>query len=149
MPRVRESARQIAKKRYLMPAIWTFRCYISARGTDEVRAWYNNLSPAAQAKFDSRIKILAQNERQLWQRPLFALLKGQGAGLGEIRFDADKVQHRPIGYFGRENTFTIVFCAIERGDRFEPKNALEVAQKRREETMNNEDRVHDCDFDLE
>lgn len=132
-----------------MALLWKFRCYVSARGVDEIRAWYDGLPPAAQAKFDSRLKFLAQRPRQDWTRPLFDMLDGECRGLGEIRFKAGNVQYRPLGYFSPGMVFTLVLCAQERGGRFDPRDACGIAQARREETLTNEERVHDCDFDLE
>ena len=132
-----------------MAVLWTFRCYVSPRGVDEIRAWYDGQSAAVRAKFDSRLKFLAQRERAEWKREPFDSLHGECEGLGEIRFKADKVQHRPLGFFSGEKIFTLVFCAEERGNKFVPKKACEIALRRKAEVLNSQERWHVCTFDLE
>lgn len=133
-----------------MPFLWTFRCYVSTRGTDEIRDWYDKQSGAVQAKFDSRLKFLAQRERNEWKREPFALLKGKECeGLGEIRFKANRVQHRPLGYFSPGNVFTFVICAEERGRKFVPKKACQIGLSRKAEIDADPEKSHVCEFDLE
>jgi len=92
--------------------------------------WLSNQSAAVRAKFLSRWKVLRQTPVKDWRRDPYSDLRGDGDGLGEIRFFVDKVQHRPIGYHDR-NTFVLVFFAIEKGDKFEPRNTVAVSQKRK------------------
>lgn len=59
------------------------------------------------------------------------MLHGAGRGLGEIRFKVSKVCYRPIGYFGPERQhFTVLIGTIKKGNRFNPINACNTAQKR-------------------
>jgi hypothetical protein len=81
-----------------MAALWTIRCYVSERGVDEIQAWYARQSPKVQGKFLSRLKTLAHFELREWKLPLFRWLHGDCHPLGEIRFEIQKVQHRPLGY---------------------------------------------------
>jgi hypothetical protein len=132
-----------------MPVLWTFRCYVSPRGDDEIDLWYQRLSKRAQAKFRTRLRFLAQQPRSGWKREPFDLLGNDCQGLGEIRFQADNVQHRAIGYFSRGFVFTIVFCAEEKNGRFVPRTTCQIAQKRRKEIEKNAERVRLCGFPLE
>lgn len=131
-----------------MTLLWKFRCYVSARGVDEIRAWYDDLPVAAQAKFDSRLKFLGQRQRADWKRPLFDVLEGECAGLGEVRFEVGNVQYRPLGFFSPGMMFTFVLGAEERDGRFVPRNACTIAQARKTEILTDQDRVHECDFGL-
>lgn len=74
---------------------WTFRCYLTERGTDVIDEWYREQSEALQAKFDTRLRYLRQHPRSDWVRPYFDTLRKKCAGLGEIRFAWNKVQYRP------------------------------------------------------
>ena len=125
-----------------MGLIWTFRTYVSPRGEDEVRTWFDQQSGRVRAKFRSRLRVLGQQERSAWDRPYFALLSGTGAGLGEIRFNADGTEHRPLGFFMPGNVFTIVICALERNGRFVPHGAVETGLMRRAAILNNAERSH-------
>lgn len=132
-----------------MPVLWTIRCYVSPRGSDEIRRWYNSQTPRVRAKFLSRLKFLAQTPRAGWKREPFDLLSDECAGLGEIRFNADGVQHRPLGYFSPGMIFTLVFCAVEKNNRFEPRNACKIGLERKAEIDSDVSRCRKCDFPLE
>src|SRR6476620_7458678 len=106
-----------------MPVLWTIRSYVSERGVDEIRKWHGDQTARCRAKFLSRIRFLAQTPRSGWKREPFDLLHDYD--LGEVRFNADGVEHRPLGFFSPGMTFTIVICAVEKGRRFEPRNAPE------------------------
>jgi hypothetical protein len=125
-----------------MPVLWTIRSYVSQRGVDEIREWYGKQSDRCRAKFLGRVQFLAQTPRSGWRREPFDLLHGHD--LGEIRFNVDGVQHRPIGFFSPSMTFTIVVCAIEKGKKFVPKTALEIAESRKREIENDASRC--CPF---
>lgn len=113
--------------------IWTLKGYVLNNGENVVDEWYCRLSPKAQAVFDARWDHLSVHPRSDWAYPYFKMLSGgKCSGLGEIRFKADNVQQRPIGYFGpARGEFTILICAIEKGSRFEPLASCEIAQGRK------------------
>lgn len=132
-----------------MSAIWTFRCYLSARGDDEIRAWYCGQSPKAQGKFLSRLRTLSQLRSHEWGLPYFRWLHGECEGLGETRFEVAKAQHRPLGYGDPGMSFTLVLCAREVNGRFVPKNACATGLARKATIKNDEDRSHACWLVLE
>jgi Gp49-like protein DUF891 len=132
-----------------MAVLWTFRCYVSLRGIDEIQLWYEGQSEKVQAKFDSRLKFLAQRERHHWKREPFDDLHGECDGLGEIRFKADRIEHRPLGFFSPGNMFTLVFCAQEKNSRFVPRNACETALNRKAQILADRERAHVCSLILE
>ena len=97
-----------------------------------IQSWYRAADEKVKATFDSRVKFLAQRKPQDWGLPFFRRLHGDCSGLGEIRFKANKVQHRPIGFFSAENEFTILFFATEKGGKLVPKSACSTAQQRKQ-----------------
>jgi hypothetical protein len=121
---------------------WRFRCYLTQAGDDDVRAWYESETKQVQAKFASRLKTLGQLPRNEWHETLFKELHGKCAGIAEIRFKADNVQQRPLGFRSGESEFTILFCATEKSDRFIPRNACEIALARRVEVLANRRRTN-------
>ena len=125
-----------------MPVQWTFRCYCSRKGTDEIRVWHDKQSKQVQAKFLSRIKILAQLPFDEWNENYYKDLHGDCAELGEIRFFADKVQQRPLGFRSGKNEFTILFNAKEKGGKFVPKSACKKALARKSEVLKSKDRTN-------
>jgi hypothetical protein len=121
-----------------MSTVWTFRTYVSARGQLEVPLWYDQQTPKVQAAFDQRLRHLQQMQISEWIEPYTKRLKGECTGLVEIRFHADRVQHRPLGWFGPSpKEFTILLCAREIGDRFDPPNACKIALGRKHEALYN------------
>jgi hypothetical protein len=116
---------------------------------DEIRTWYDRQTGKVRAKFDSRLKFLVQTDRSGWKPEPFRDLHGECKGLGEIRFKADHVQHRPLGFFGPGRIFTVVLCAKEKGDRFVPKEACHIGLSRKAEIEANTERSHVCNFALE
>src|SRR6266852_4734857 len=98
-----------------MAVRWVFRCYVSEAGVDEIRAWHDAETSQVRARFLSRLKTLAQLPLGEWNEKLYKQLHGECAGLAEMRFLADKVQQRPLGFRSGEWEFTILFCATEKG----------------------------------
>jgi hypothetical protein len=119
-----------------MAVLWTIRCYVSPQGNDEIRAWYDRQPPKVKAKFLSRLKALANLEIREWRVPLFRWLHGDCVPLGEVRFEVQKVQHRPLGYRAAEHVFTLTYCATERDDHFVPSNACSIALTKKAEIEN-------------
>ena len=113
---------------------WTFRSYVFPNGEDEVAIWYGSQSTKVRATFDRRLHDLQQMAPHEWREPYTKQLEGNCDGLVEIRFKADRVQHRPLGFYGPDKLeFTIVLCAIEQGDRFDPLDACVIALRRKDE----------------
>lgn len=117
---------------------WRYKSYCTSAGRNEVRDWYQSLTPALRAAVMARLLYLRQMPRQSWQRPYFALLRGDGAGLGEVRLKLNNVQHRLIGYFGPDQgDFSILLVALEKGGKFIPRDTCAIAQRRKLDTQSN------------
>ena len=121
---------------------WTFYSYVSARGTSLAEDWLEGQTPAVQARFEAAFRHLEQQPREVWKRPHFDTLKGECSGLGEIRFKADSVQHRPIGFFGpNRGEFTFLLFAIEKDNSFIPKRACKTARQRKSKVLDDKERI--------
>jgi hypothetical protein len=94
-----------------------------------VRNRYEAGSKKLKAKFLSRLRILAQLEIREWNENFYKTLAGECDGLSEIRFEADHVQQRPLGFRSGPYEFTLLLWAMERNDRFVPLSACEIALK--------------------
>jgi hypothetical protein len=132
-----------------MAQIWAFRCYRSERGIDEIRAWYDRQTPRVRGKFLSRLKTLGQFQPHEWVLPYFRWLHGECEGIGEVRFEVMRVQHRPLGFQGPGRVFTLVISASEVNNRFVPSNACATALVRQRAIEDNEERSHACWLVLE
>jgi hypothetical protein len=128
---------------------WTICCYVSPTGIDEIRAWYEDQPRGVQGKFLSRLKTLAQLGLDEWQLPLFRWLRGDGVPLGEIRFEVQRVQHRPLGFRQGATIFTLTFCAQEKSNRFVPRNACDIGLARKAEIERNPRQANACWLPLE
>lgn len=125
-----------------MPVLWSFRCYVSPDGADEIQRWHDAQSSKVQARFWQKLTMLAQLPFEEWREPLYKALHGNCEGLGEVRFKADRVQQRPLGFRSGEREFTILFCAKEISNRFSPRNACEIALDRKRQVTNKGDRTN-------
>jgi hypothetical protein len=122
-----------------MGVLWRFRHYVGPRGASDVRAVYENGSRQLKARFLSRLRILAQLPLEEWNDNLYKTLSGPCSGLAEIRFKADRVQQRPLGFHSGNYEFTILFWAKEKNSRFVPVSACATALRRKAEVLANED----------
>ena len=90
-----------------------------------IKEWYVHQSAQIKAKFDTTMKFLNERPRHEWgkpaQKPRFRVLTNDLQDFCEIRFFADNVQRRPIGFFSGDKEFTILEFAIEKGDKLHPK----------------------------
>ncbi len=117
----------------------TIRTYRTTSGRDEVGIWFDGLGKKEKAKVLVWIDHLRQQPREKWGMPHFRKLHRECAGLGEFRFTLNRVEHRPVGYFGPDEDadFTILIPAIEKGGKFIPASTCEIAQRRKAETQEN------------
>jgi len=108
----------------------------------DIRDTYDSGTPKLKAHTLSRLKILAALPRAQWHEGYFKKLSGACEGLWEIRFKADNVQQRPLGFHVSETEFVILFWAREKGDKFVPKKACEISLKRKAELLKNGNLKH-------
>ena len=115
----------------------------------DIQTRYEQGSKQLKARFLSRLKILAQLPQSEWREPHYKPLSGPCGELAEIRFKADNVQQRPLGFRAGAHEFTILFWAQEKNNRFVPLSACETALKRKAEVLGNRDRTNELWIALE
>ena len=128
-----------------MPFVSSFSYYGEAGPNgvkSDVRETYENGTPRLKARTLSRLKILASLPRAQWHEVYFKKLAGSCEGLWEIRFEADHVQQRPLGFHIAEDEFVMLFWAREKGDKFVPKKACEIALRRKAAILTNGNLKH-------
>ena len=127
-----------------MSPLWSFRCYVSPGGVDEIRLSQDGEGRETQSKFLSRLKILSRKPYIEWATGgiLTKDLHRECAGLRVIRFKADNIQQRPLGFRSGESEFTILFWAHEKGGRWVERGACQKALERKEEVKKSKDRTN-------
>lgn len=121
---------------------WTFKTYVTPKGTNIVEAWKEDLSVKFKARVD---RIVAHLETQKDMRCRWFSSYKTSDKIYELRLDTKNTLWRPLGCFGPgENEFTVLFIAVERGDKLVPKNAIQRAEKIRELIL--KDRKYTDDF---
>lgn len=132
-----------------MPVVWTFRHYVEEDGTSDVKKTYDDGSNQLRARFLSKIVILSSLPMAEWHETYWKPLQGNCSGLEELRFKADNVQQRPLGFRSGPNEFTILFWATKKsGDKFIPKSACKIALERKEIALRDRTRTHDIWLEL-
>ena len=119
------------------------------KGVSDVRGTYERGSKKLQARFKSRLVILANLPLSEWHEGYVKSLHGPCAGLAEIRFKADRVEQRPLGFHSGNQEFTILFWAKEKNGRFVPLSVCETALKRKAEVLENKGWADDLWIALE
>jgi hypothetical protein len=114
---------------FFLPILWAFRYYDAQGRVGDIKGTHDKGSPKLRATFKSRLVGLAQLLRKEWHSGYCKALSGEGDGLFEIRFKADGVMQRPLGFFSDDYELTLLFWAIEKGNRFVPRSACITAQQ--------------------
>lgn len=115
-----------------------FKSYVSPSGRCDVQAVYDKGSADLKANFEVAISYLKPLSRDKWRRPQAHKLDKQKKfrDFFEIRFQANKVQQRPIGFFGPGiNEFTVVMWLTEKGGKLLPLDWFRTANDRREDII--------------
>lgn len=90
--------------------------------------------------FKTRVRYLSSTPKLDWKKP-YALKLHNVTDIYEIRFQANKTQYRPFGFFGpNENEFTILVWATHKQDIYDPHNSIKSADKRRKSIQTGEAR---------
>jgi hypothetical protein len=118
-----------------LPVLWRFSYYADRSGSSDVKDAYDDGSDELRARFLSRVRTLAFLPRDEWHNVYFKTLSGPCAGLSEIRFKADRVQQRPLGFHISDLEFVVLFWAREKGGKFVPRSACETALNRKQEVL--------------
>lgn len=126
--------------------LWTFKCFLSEKGSDLFDLWYEGQSDAAKAKLDVIVEHFRDKPHTKWGGNYFFPLTGYD-GIFEIKFRVANVLYRPLGCFGPERMqFTFLIGANEQGDEFVPLGAPEIAVQRRKILEADKGRARECNF---
>ena len=107
---------------------WRFLSY-AVGGKCSITAWLSDLSSRVDAAFQVRLDLLKVT--LLWNRKHCVPLKGRKLeGLWEIRFKADDVQHRVIGFQRANREFVMLIGCRHKQNVYDPHSALTTAVDR-------------------
>lgn len=121
---------------------WVLRSYVDSRGKLILAAWFDDLADNSQADVLTKLEYLVAQPRDKWVRPDFDLLHGSAKGFGEIRIKIRSVRTGLIGFFGpSRQEFAIVLSVQKKGNNYKPKDWESVANKRKREIENDENRA--------
>ena len=119
------------------------RCYVSPAGNNKIADWYYDLSPQDRADADEFIKNMRKTKE--WKLPNYRpRLKGY-QGLGELRWTSEKKEHRLIGYLKGNIFFALMGCT-HKGSTYTPTDALDQADKRKDQIQNGKVPTVEYDF---
>jgi hypothetical protein len=112
----------------------SYFCYVSPTDRCEVLSHYDKATAEAQAGLDTALEYLENLSREKWAHPrthAARLDKQKWPNFYEIRFKANNVQQRPIGFFGPgDNEFTFVIWCTEKS-KLLPDTWFNTANDRR------------------
>lgn len=137
--------------------IFTFRCYISAEGVDEIDKWRRVQPAAVRAKADVVLGNLATTPKKWWRRKPFAQLdvdgEGPCRGLSEVRIillskedPPEETHYRILGYFGPKLKQFTLLVPFAKDDDPDYGQSCPTAQARREDVENVEYHSEECTF---
>jgi hypothetical protein len=106
---------------------------------DVIHQWFEAraTSKQARAKFRNKLRNLSRLPRTEWRRPLYDTLGEECTGLSEIRFEANNVPWRPLGFFLTDEVFALVICASKDEHGWIPRNACATGLRRKAEILAN------------
>ena len=108
--------------------MWQFWWYADPNGPDPWRDWYDHQDSQVRGRHDVVFGFL--ESRQNWTKPYAKKLED---GLVEITLKA-RVQHRLLGFdWPQRLSFTILLPCTHKGSVYDPKDAIDTANKRMNE----------------
>jgi hypothetical protein len=107
---------------------WTFQQFRSANGRDAILDWRKGLSPARRAIFDVFIDRIAKMKS--WPSGICDPIRGH-SGYRELRWTAEKVEHRIFGYYGGPSLFVMLIGCTHKGKVYDPASAFQTMEDRR------------------
>ena len=111
-------------------ALKPISCYVSPAGNDKIAEWYGGLSE--QGRADADVFIENMRKKSEWKMPDYRPQLTGYKKLGELRWTSEKVEQRLIGYL-KGGTFHAVMGCTHKGKVYDPTNALDQADKRKDQ----------------
>jgi hypothetical protein len=112
-----------------MAHVWSFKQFTALSGRKAIDDWRKGLSPARRATFDSFLDRIAK--MKAWPTGLCDPIKNH-AGCWELRWTAEKVEHRVFGYYGGEKEFVMVIGCTHKGKVYDPPGAFQSLDERKQ-----------------
>jgi len=132
-----------------MNKYWNFKVFISENGDNEINDWLDSLSTQARKaqEYKARIKriiVHLENQKDMHSK-YFSSYKNHNY-IYRLKFRFHDDLYRVFGCFGPgENDFTLLIPVRKVAGRLEPKNAVQIAEGRRE-LINKDRRRYTDDF---
>ena len=124
--------------------MWEFREYQSETGKCPVSEWYEDLTPGNKARADRFIEIARKLD--ILELPHFRGFRE----LLEARWRGENgVPHRMFCYISSDGCVTFLCGFTHKDGRYDPANAYERAERRRNEIQRNEERDNEVKDDEE
>lgn len=108
--------------------LWRFEQFRSANGRDALSDWRKGLSPARRAVFDVFMDRIAK--MRSWPSGICDPIRGY-SGYWELRWTAEKVEHRIFGYYAGELLFVMLIGCTHKGKVYDPHNAFQTMEDRK------------------
>lgn len=114
---------------------WSFKVYVSSVGNESLQKTIDSLNTEQDADviqyFKARLRYLKNTPKMNWNEPHAKKLSGI-KDIYEIKFSANNVEYRPLGFFGPgKKEFTILIWATHKQRIYAPHDAINTADKRR------------------
>src|SRR6266436_3980282 len=115
--------------------VWRFRQFRAWTGRLVIDDWGNGLSPGRRAVFDTFLDRIAKMET--WPSGICYPIRNH-AGCFEIRWTAEKVEHRIFGYYGIGKEFVLLVGCTHKGKVYDPPGAFDMLDDRKTKIANGE-----------
>lgn len=122
--------------------LWTFQQFRSlASEKDSIGDWRKRLSPARMAVLDLFMDRIAK--MKTWPLGICDPIRGkENKGYWELRWTAEKVEHRIFGYFGsRPFLFVMLVGCTHKGKVYDPPSAFQTMRDLRRKLDNTKEGV--------
>lgn len=122
--------RNIANLIYNMSQpIWSFMELQTVGGRGVISQWVTDIGMEAEDEFHGVLRGLEVSPRLLWVRPVYDVFDPE---IGEIRFKANKIQHRVFGFFFLDlKQYVMLLGSTKKGKNYTPRDAVATARKRK------------------
>jgi hypothetical protein len=98
-------------------------------GRGVISQWVGDIDVEAEVEFHGVLRNLEITPRLLWVRPVYDVFDPE---IGEIRFKANRLQHRVLGFFIMDmKQYVMLIGATKKGQNYNPRDAVATARKRK------------------
>jgi hypothetical protein len=104
------------------------RCYRSRAGNNLIADWYAGLTIQERADADEFLKNMRKTKALNWRMPNYRPHLRDLKGVGELRWQSGKKQHRLFGFFLGGAWIAVVGCTHKQ-QIYNPADALDTARK--------------------